>query len=126
LYNASGSQITTFILGNASDFLIPGSYTGSPFSDVTTRRTVSGNREWRTRDSQTGLEVPVVTFSITGDQTPGGDYDGDGLSDHALFRTSATPGMTMFQIRPSTSTGTPWTINFGQQGDVAVATSRVQ
>jgi hypothetical protein len=121
----TGAQTTTFVFGLSSDFLIPGNHVGSAWADVTTSRTVSGNREWRTRDSQTGVEAPLVTFSVTGDTRIGGDYDGDGLSDHAFFRPTAAPGPIGFQVRPSTNTATTWSVNFGQNNDFPIAASRV-
>jgi subtilisin-like proprotein convertase family protein len=121
----TGIQFSTFTLGTSSDFLIPGNHVGTPWHDVTVRRTVSGNREFTTRDSQTGTVAPVVTFSITGDSSLGGDYDGDGLSDLGLWRPSATAGASFFQIRLSSNPATLWTVNFGQQGDFPVASSRV-
>ena len=121
----SGVQFSTFVLGLASDVLIPGSHVGSAWADVTTSRNVLGNREWRTRDSQTAVEAPAVTFSTTADTRIGGDYDGDGLSDYAFWRASATPGASAFQVRTSSNIATIWTVNFGQQNDFPVANSRV-
>ena len=126
-FNAlTGAQTTNFLFGLSTDFLIPGSHAGSAWADVTTSRTNAGSRDWRTRDSQTGLEAPLVTFSVTGDSRIGGDYDGDGLSDHAFFRPTATPGPIGFQVRPSTSPTTTWSVPFGQANDFAVAGSRVR
>lgn len=125
LNGLSGSQFSTFVLGLATDFLIPGNHVGSPWADVTVRRTVSGNRELRSRDSQTGVEAPVMVFGITGDISIGGDYDGDGISDHGIWRSSATPGASAFQIRTSSNTATVWSIPFGQTSDFPIASSRV-
>jgi hypothetical protein len=105
---------------------VPGNHVGSAWHDVTVRRTVSGNREFTTRDSQTGTLAAPIVFSITGDVSLGGDYDGDGLSDLGLWRGSATPGASLFQIRLSSNTATLWTVNFGQQNDFPVASSRVK
>ena len=128
--NTSGTEFANFLFGLANDFIHPGNYVGSPRADVTVVRTVAGSRELRTRDVETGLDAPLVTFGITGDGRPGGDYDGDGLSDHGVFRTSATVGASTFQIRISSGAATLpptiWTLNFGQQNDFAVAGSRVQ
>ena len=126
-FNAlTGAQSTTFLFGLSSDFLIPGSHVGSAWADVTTSRSNGTNREWRTRDSQSGVEAPVVIFSATGDSRISGDYDGDGLSDHAFFRPTATPGPIGFQVRPSANTATTWSVAFGQANDFPVAGSRVQ
>ena len=69
---------------------------------------------------------PQVTFSITGDSRICGDYDGDGLADHAGWRGSATPGASQFLVRPSTSTASTWTVVAGLNGDYPVANSRVR
>ncbi|SDD46103.1 hypothetical protein SAMN04488509_102544 [Aquimonas voraii] len=123
---SSGAQFSSFVLGLATDFLIPGSHVGSSWADVTVRRTVSGNRELRSRDSQTGVEAPVVVFGITGDASISGDYDGDGVSDHGIWRSSSTPGDSAFQVRPSGNTASVWSIPFGQAADYPIAGSRVR
>lgn len=122
----TGGLQNTFTHGNASDFLIPGNYVGTPRADYTVSRTVGGNREWISRDAQTGAVAPTVVFSVTGDQRIGGDYDGDGIADHAFFRATASPGPIGFQVRPSTNTATVWTLDFGLAQDFAIAGSRVQ
>jgi subtilisin-like proprotein convertase family protein len=126
VFDTTGAAITTFVFAQTSDFLIPGNHTGSAPYDFTTSRAVAGNREWRTRDSQTGTELPVVTYGITGDTRLGGDYDGDGQSDYAFWRASAAAGTSTFQVRPSSNTTLNWTLNFGEQGDFAIASSRVE
>jgi hypothetical protein len=127
MFNAlTGVEFSTFTLGTNADFLVPGNYVGSAWNDVTVRRTVGGNREWTTRDSQAGTVAAPIVFGITGDTSVGGDNDGDGLSDLGLWRPSATAGATTFQIRPSSNPSTPITVNFGQQNDFPVAASRVK
>ncbi|MBI2398532.1 MAG: proprotein convertase P-domain-containing protein [Xanthomonadales bacterium] len=121
----NGSTLSAFTLGTSSDFIIPGNHTGSYYADVTVSRAVSGNRVWETRDSETGVVQPPVTFSIVGDQRLGGDYDGDGLTDHAVWHPSTTPGASQFQIRPSTNTAVVWNLAAGISGDYAVAGARV-
>jgi hypothetical protein len=126
VFDTTGAAITTFVFAQTSDFLIPGNHTGSALHDFTTSRAVAGNREWRSRDSQTGTELPVVTYSITSDTRLGGDYDGDGRSDFAFWRASAAAGTSTFQVRPSSNTALNWTLNFGEQGDYPIANSRVK
>lgn len=130
MFNAQGTQFANFLFGLSNDFIIPGNIAGSARTDVTTRRTVSGMRELRTRDSQTAVEAPVVIFGVTVDSSLGGDYDGDGLSDHGIWRSNATPGASTFQIRISTGASnmppTVATVNFGLTGDVPIAGSRVK
>lgn len=120
-----GSTLATFTLGTSSDFIIPGNHTGSYYADVTVSRAVAGNRVWDTRDSETGVVQPPVTFSVVGDSRLSGDYDGDGLSDYAVWHPSATPGASQFQVRPSSNTATVWNVAAGISGDYAVAGSRV-
>lgn len=128
VFNTTGAQLSTFVFGQSSDFLIPGNYVGSAWTDVTTRRTVSGMRQLRTRDSQTGIEATMVVFGITGDTSIGGDYDGDGISDHGIWR--GTPAPSKFEVRISSGASnmppTVWSLNFGQNMDFPVAGSRVR
>ncbi|MEO7325348.1 MAG: hypothetical protein ABIW82_11020 [Dokdonella sp.] len=122
----SGGVLNTFAFRKDSDFIIPGNYTGDALIDVTASATEAGVRNWYTRDTATGTALPVVTFGITSDSRIGGDYDGDGLSDHAFWRDSTTPGASAFMIRPSTSTAIIWTVLQGEHMDFAVAGSRVK
>lgn len=122
---ATGAQFSTFLHGNSSDFLIPGNFVGSAYWDATVRRTVSGLRNHESRDSQTGVVAPVVTFGVTGDTSLGGDYDGDGITDIGVWHPSSTAAEVAFQIRPSSNTAITWSINYGQAGDFAVSGSRV-
>jgi hypothetical protein len=128
LFDAAGAPLSSFVFGLASDFLIPGSFVGSPWTDITTRRTAAGTRQHRTRDSQTAIEAPVVVFGITGDTSIGGDYDGDGLSDYGYWRGAPAPSKFEVRISSGTSSVPPlvWTINFGQTNDFPVAGSRVR
>lgn len=127
----SGSVIDDFDLGLASDFIIPGNFVGNPQFDTTVRRTVSGVRRYQSRDSQTGLIAPEANFGVTGDSSIGGDYDGDGLSDLAVWRGSATPGASKFLVRRSVDTTMIWEITGGMAptpstSDFPVAGSRVR
>jgi subtilisin-like proprotein convertase family protein len=128
VFNTTGTQVSTFVFGLASDFLIPGNFTGSSWTDITTRRTASGMRQLRTRDSQTGIEATMVVFGITNDSSIGGDYDGDGISDHGIWR--GTPAPSKFEVRISSGAGnmppTVWSLNFGQNMDFPIAGSRVR
>lgn len=122
----SGTVLDTFAFRKDSDFVVPGNYTGDALTDVTASATEVNLRNWYTRDTATGAALPVVVFGITGDKGIGGDYDGDGLSDHAFWRDSTSPGASAFMIRPSTSTATIWTVLQGEHQDYPVASSRVK
>lgn len=121
----SVAELSSFLLGVPSDAVVAGSYVGDARSDITVSRTVSGTRVWDTRDSATGA-VTSVSFSILNDNRVLGDYDGDGLSDHAVWRSSATPNASQFVIRPSTAPATTWMLVFGVANDVAVAGTRLK
>ncbi|MBB5208391.1 proprotein convertase P-domain-containing protein [Chiayiivirga flava] len=124
----SGAQLAQFVLGNSSDFIIPGNFSGDARFDTTVRRTSGGNRFHLTRDAGTGVTGAEVQFGITGDTSLGGDYDGDRLTDYAVWRGSTTPGASRFIVRPSSAPAPEWEIvggTGGVSGDFAVASSRV-
>jgi hypothetical protein len=52
-------------------------------------------------------------WGSTGDTVVPADYDGDGVTDAAVYR----PSTGMWYVRPS-SGATQWNIVFGQAGDV--------
>ncbi|MEO7757025.1 MAG: hypothetical protein ABIS07_10620 [Dokdonella sp.] len=122
----SGVVLDTFAFRKDSDFIVPGNYTGNALTDVTAAATEAGQGNWYVRETPTGAVLPVVAFGIIGDSRIGGDYDGDGFSDLAVWRDSVTPGASAFLIRPSTSTPTIWTVSQGEYLDFAVASSRVK
>jgi hypothetical protein len=126
----TGAVIANFIHGKSSDFIIPGNYLGNRRFDTTVRRTVTGTRRHFARDSANPQPPVEVIHGITGDSSVGGDYDGDGLSDYAVWRGSMTPGMSKFIVRSSRDTAIIWEIPAGQAptvatSDFAVAGSRV-
>ncbi|MBI2398519.1 MAG: hypothetical protein HYV17_12055 [Xanthomonadales bacterium] len=126
IYNGGGSLLQSFTLGFPTDVLCPGNYTGDFIGDITVSRGSGGSLIWETRDLGTGIVQPPVTFGASAtDFRVLGDYDGDGLADHANWRASATPGASQFMLRPSTSTASTWTVAAGQSGDFPVAHSRV-
>ncbi|MEO7916212.1 MAG: proprotein convertase P-domain-containing protein [Dokdonella sp.] len=126
----SGSQISQFPFEKNSDFVMPGNYVGNGLYDITASRTETiaavPGRSYYTRDTATGIAQPLVRFGVVNDVRVGGDYDGDGLSDYAIWRPSATVGMSQFQVRLSTNTATVWTVAGGVQGDFPVAGSKVK
>lgn len=115
-----------YTFGQSNDFFVPGNYVGTPRIDMTVSRTFGGDRQWDTRDGQSGAVEPTIVFGVGGDLRVVGDYDGDGRNDHAFFRASSSPGASAFQVRPSLNPASPWTVFFGAAGDISVATSRVK
>lgn len=126
----NGAVLQTFAFGKSSDFIVPGNYLGNAQFDTLVRRTSGIQREHRMRDAATGATPPMEIFGIPGDSSIGGDYDGDGLSDLAVWRGSPTADASKFIVRSSASPATIWELPFGQApnvatSDFAVAGSRV-
>lgn len=126
LYNGlTGALFDTFNFGTPTDVIVVGNHTGTPRADITVFRGVAGELQWTTRDGETGVGQPTVTFGASATDYPvSGDYDGDGLDDYAFWRPSATPDMSKFSIRRSSNPGTPVDILMGQNGDYPVGNSR--
>ena len=119
-----GDMVLEFLHGLDSDFIIPGNMVGNTNYDITTRRTVGSDRQYTTRDMGTQVVQPMVLWGTVGDVSTAGDFDGDGLDDYAVWRASATPGMSQFLIRRSSDLGT-LTYPMGQNMDFPPAGARV-
>jgi hypothetical protein len=131
LFNGrTGEVLDSFVFGTTADFITPGNFIGSRHFDTLTRRIVSNMRHYQSRDSATGMLSADEVFGTIGDQSIGGDYDGDGLSDLAVWRGSSVPGASRFLVRSSLDIATTWELPGGQAptpstADFAVAGSRV-
>lgn len=82
------------------------------------------------RDSDSAEVNSDIAFGINGDVSLGGDYDGVGLSDLAVWRPSPTPGESRFIVRRSVNDEI-WEIPGGRAptpatSDYPVAASRVR
>ena len=113
---------TSVVFGTPTDSIVPGDYDGDGKTDLAVARTVSGNYSWYVRPSSTGTisGAPSYIFGASAtDFFAQGDYDGDGKTDPAVWRPSATPGASTFWALGSTNgiVGVP----FGQNGDFPVA-----
>jgi len=122
---SNGVVVGNFNFGAPTDVIIAGNHTGDARADVTLIRGVSGNIQWTTRDSATGVEQAAVAFGASAtDFGLSGDFDGDGLDDYSIWRPSATAGQSRFSVRPSATPGTPFDVFFGQNSDYPVANGR--
>jgi hypothetical protein len=113
---------TTVVFGTPTDVIVPGDYDGDGKTDIAVARGVSGSYNWFVRPSSTGTisATPTAIFGATAtDFFAQGDYDGDGKTDVAIWRPSATPGASAFWALGSTSGVTG--VAFGQNGDYPVA-----
>lgn len=121
----TGSIVKSFNFGTPVDIIVVGNHSGNALYDITAAHSSSGNIAWTTYDMGTSTGQPTVNWgSSATDFVLSGDYDGDGLDDYAIWRTSSTPGASLFYIRPSATPASPITLNFGQGGDYPVANGR--
>lgn len=99
---------------------------GLALGDLTAAVGISGQINWTTRETTTGITLPTVVFGdSTSDSVLAGDSDGDGVSDHAVWRPSATAGQSKFVIRRSSApAGAALAVLHGANGDYPVGNSR--
>jgi subtilisin-like proprotein convertase family protein len=110
--------------GTGNDFYIPGDYDFDGKTDFCVRRseTIGGNagRSYYILERDGGgTGGSPIRFGQAGDTTAQGDYDGDGITDIASWR-STSPSTTFFYVR-NTATGALTTFEWGTTGDFAVA-----
>ncbi len=117
--NQTTAGNATIYWGLATDFVVPGFYDNDCKTDITVSRTVSGGVNWYVRNSTNGA-LQSFAFGASGDSRTQGDYDGDGATDIAVWRPSATPGATTFYWRRSID-GVLGAQQWGQTGDYPVA-----
>lgn len=125
----SGALLSPFTFGLSSDFVVPGHVVGSPVTDIAVSRNANpgtGTVKYAfPRDMETGAGDATtlatgIVFGIPGDFITQGDFDGDGLTDYSVWRSSATPGASKFVLRLSTNPGTPLEVPMGASGDYPV------
>jgi len=110
------------VFGTPTDVIVPGDYDGDGKTDIAVVRGSAGQYAWFVLPSSTGTisATPYAVFGASAtDFVAQGDYDGDGKTDVAVWRPSASVGASAFWFLGSTSgaTGVP----FGQNGDYPVA-----
>jgi len=120
--NQTTAGIDSVVFGTPSDNIVPGDYDGDGKTDIAVVRASAGQLNWYIRPSSTGTinGSPTAIFGASAtDFLAQGDYDGDGKTDVAVWRTSATPGASAFWALGSTSGA--FSLPFGQSGDYPVA-----
>jgi hypothetical protein len=124
LQTTAGTDSVVF--GTPSDSIVPGDYDGDGKTDIATARGVGGSIQWYVRPSSTGVVSgsPYATFGASAtDFLAQGDYDGDGRTDPAVWRSSSTPGVSAFWVLGSTVGA--YSVPFGAGGDYPVANFNV-
>lgn len=110
------------IFGTPTDAIVPGDYDGDGKTDLAVVRGSAGQYNWYVRPSSTGVisGAPTAIFGASAtDFTAQGDYDGDGKTDFAIWRASATAGASAFWANGSTAG--VFSVPFGANGDYPVA-----
>jgi hypothetical protein len=110
------------VFGTSTDIIVPGDYDGDGKTDIAVVRGSAGQLNWYVRPSSTGAigGSPTAIFGASATDFPTqGDYDGDGKTDFAVWRSSATPGASAFWVQGTTSGA--FSVPFGQNGDFPVA-----
>lgn len=110
------------VFGTPTDVIVPGDYDADGKTDLAVARGSAGNYNWYVRLSSTGVVsgAPYAVFGASAtDFFAQGDYDGDGKTDVAVWRPSATAGASAFWVLGSTSGA--FAVPFGQNGDYPVA-----
>lgn len=102
LYTSTGTLFDTFVLGSENAYTVPGRHLGPDTGSLTLADEVSGQWTWRTRNLGTDAVSGPFAFGQSGDELLGGDYDGDGVDDYAVWRAAQGAAPGMFIVRRST------------------------
>jgi uncharacterized delta-60 repeat protein len=117
-YFLTNGEFTMRQYGAPGDILVPGDYDGGGMADMGVFRPATG--EWFTKTVYTNNCPPmtcgetIIQFGASGDIPAPGDFDGDGMTDRAVFRPSGGDWYILF------SSGGFGGIHFGQNGDQPV------
>ncbi len=121
----SSNGATVFVsYGLSSDFVVPGDYDGDGKDDIMVSRNANfGGGTFKyfwLRETDGGATAqPTYQWGIPGDFICQGDYDGDGKTDIAVWRSNADPLQNFFFVRRSSDSALQQ-FEWGQSGDYPV------
>ncbi|CAN5447090.1 hypothetical protein BH10ACI2_BH10ACI2_05950 [soil metagenome] len=112
------------VFGKTKDDFLPGDYDGDGKTDLATARIESNRINWYylpssggvVRAQQWGIAPPAPTLADIPIQ---GDYDGDGTTDFAVWRSSPTAGCFFYAL--GSTAGPIRSLPWGKEGDAPVA-----
>lgn len=121
----TGAMFGEFLFGTPTDVIMTGNHVGDRVGDTTVVRGSGGNYLWKTRDGSTADESDDIIFGESATDFPlGGDYDGDGLDDYAVWHPDLAMDASKFIIRRSTNPAPLLEVPGGQNGHYPIANAR--
>jgi YD repeat-containing protein len=109
--SSNGAYLTQTSGAFSASLIAPGNFDSDNKTDIA----IFNAGTWTINKSASGT-TQTVTFGQSGDKPVVGDYDGDGISDLAVFRPSSATWLIQ-----NSSNGTTTTTQFGSSGDIPVA-----
>ena len=122
--SSDGATVLIANYGLSSDFVVPGDYDGDGRDDICVSRNANFGMGtfkyfWIRESDGGGNPQSPFQWGISGDFITPGDYDGDGKTDIAIWRSNVDPTLNFFYVRRS-SDGLLQQMEWGQSGDYPV------
>jgi hypothetical protein len=115
----SGGGFVGLAFGLPTDKFFVADFDGDAKADPCAVRTTGTNYEWFILRSGTGTLTRFIWGNAATDAVTPGDYDGDGRTDFALWRSGQAADQTFFFLRRTA--GSPAQIEWGQSAGANTA-----